>query len=857
MFSFYRLQTLSIILLGLLLTACGGGGGGNGSSTAPVAKVVIQQTGLVLSSMGATKQLSAVAYDAQGQVVNAPIRWSSTQLDISVDGTGKVTAASNNGSSQIVAEAESIKSAPLIAIVTTFPVGAVLLTDAQIVGEPVATDPAAEPSFDNTYKVTLTGISAPALADLLINTESKPIVGRVVDVVTVGNQTTVTLAQVSLREAFPNLQINEVIDLSNAEIIYSADMTAGYDIQQNGNSTTFTPKTTAAIAPALVKVTAKSGQPSAKLVTLPGGIVFDCVPTITGDGTNLPITLTVPPAITITRNLSLDAKYTVFNGLERLVLNGDVTGKVEASVGVAVAFEGKVSCEKELYVIRIPVGGPLSLFVGGLVPVKAGFEIGGKVTVATASLGVKAEAKLNSAVGIVCPDGSNCVLTNSLTTTGSAVPVFDLPGIGDLRFEPSVSGFAKVELAIGNPTFTGLRLDTFYLQAGPKLGFSLASQLSQIADTNYQSNYSLQLETKVGLGHKFRDAMKRLGVETISAFEIAEIVEYGKSPTGTVTADRTTFMTGDVINFHVALDAGTVNFIPLLGPYNVSRILLVSNDGPLRTSVIASVNATNGQTVFDIPYTATRAGNVSEFYAFVDTNLLPSADVLTQEVGQAVSKVTSVMVTSAGVTAESDGGYSRVNLVTEGKTSALASSEKQDTVGFIDNQGIYHETTYDVKAHSSQILNGATAMAGELKGLIGGSLNADATCSKITTGTASALDQTGSSTLAYLGFTLPAGRYLFSGNATANGSSTAFFGHGGVSISVNGTASTATDTDETKIIDVSFNTDESSSTTPFSIEINGDVDISLSTYVYCGSFRSDSVGVSVDGSVSFTLTPVN
>jgi len=368
-----RMSLSMVVLFSLLLTACGGGGsgGGGGSSAgATVAKVEIQQTGLLLTDMGATRQLSAVAYDAQGGALSVPIQWSSTQTAIGVDGSGKVTAATNNGSSQIVAEANGVKSAPLLVVVTTLPAGAILLTDAQIVGEPFETDPNAPPSFDNTYKVVLTGVGAPAMGSLLINTESKPVAGRVVAVDTAGGQTTVTLAQVSLREAFPNLQINEVIDLSNAEIIIPADVSASYDIQRNGNTITFAPKAAAA-APVLLKSAAKTTeQPGKKPVTV-GGIELDCEFTTTGDGTNLPIQLSVPPTFNFVNNLTIDYVNTPSAGLERAVLKGDVTGKVEVSVAAAVAFEGKATCKKrELFIIRVPLANPA---IAMLVPINAGF----------------------------------------------------------------------------------------------------------------------------------------------------------------------------------------------------------------------------------------------------------------------------------------------------------------------------------------------------------------------------------------------------------------------------------------------------------------------------------------------------
>lgn len=60
---------------------------------------------------------------------------------------------------------------------------------------------------DRPYRVVLTNVSAPAIGTLLVNTESKPVGGRVVAVEEAAGQLTVTLALVSMRDMFPNASI--------------------------------------------------------------------------------------------------------------------------------------------------------------------------------------------------------------------------------------------------------------------------------------------------------------------------------------------------------------------------------------------------------------------------------------------------------------------------------------------------------------------------------------------------------------------------------------------------------------------------------------------------------------------------
>ena len=91
-----------------------------------------------------------------------PITWTSSHpSQISVSSTGQVEALVANGSSQIVAHAGAATSAPLLVIATTTPAGAVLVTDAQIVGGPIETTPDAPPDADNTYRVVLRDVPPP------------------------------------------------------------------------------------------------------------------------------------------------------------------------------------------------------------------------------------------------------------------------------------------------------------------------------------------------------------------------------------------------------------------------------------------------------------------------------------------------------------------------------------------------------------------------------------------------------------------------------------------------------------------------------------------------------------------------
>ena len=346
-----------------------------------VDRVEIDQTGLLFTQSGQTRQLSVQAFDAQGTVLTIPIIWASTSSSVSISATGMASAQTNSGTSQVTALAGGVKSAPLLVLVTQPAPGAVLLTDGQIVGTPVETTPGAPPSFDNTYQVTLTGVAAPAIGTVLINTGSSAVAGRVVAVQSAGGQHTVTLQLLSLREMFPTLNLTETMDLSRAQLSIAPALSAAYDITRTGNTVNFAPKPGPARAP----------------------IGTSALPPFTNCETSLPslpMTLSAPPIFSATLNLGLDLVVTSANGLERFVITGAPAFKVEGGITATAAFEAKVECKVELLVLRIPVGGPLSLVLGGLVPVGVGFEVGGKVTVASVGLKTAADVGITNLLAI-------------------------------------------------------------------------------------------------------------------------------------------------------------------------------------------------------------------------------------------------------------------------------------------------------------------------------------------------------------------------------------------------------------------------------------------------------------------------
>ncbi|WP_372658302.1 hypothetical protein [Hydrogenophaga sp.] len=637
-----QLLRLLVMASVLALAACGGGsGGGDDSAKASVpARIEITPSAVLLTAPGQSKTLSARVFDADDQLIEASVQWASSRPEqMAVDANGVLRATGAGGSSQITARIGALQSPPLLAVHTALPAGAVLLTDANIVGQPVESTPDAAASLGNTYTVQLTGMAAPALGDLLINTEGKVVAGRVTAVDSIGGDHRVTLALVPAREMFPNLEIREVFDLNQAEVVIPEALLAMYTVQKNGNTYTFTAKPDAQVqGRALPRSDTRLRAQATAGVEFKRG-PFTCKPAFdgaAGAGSEILALAGPTPLFAFTLNNSLDVLFTKAHGLERFVLGAKPNFSVQAGLTVLVAVEGKVTCEVELLVIKIPVGGPVALVIGGQLPVGVGMELAGKLTVVNMGISAKASAKTTVNLGLSCPQGAECAVVSEVGPLDlNFEPTVDGPSLNDLRLEPSLSTYAFVKAAIGNPFLKSLRFDAFRIKAGAALKGSFAPQFVQMGDAAYKSDYKLLAEIKAGVDTDFLDLAAFLGLNAV-AETLAEInTEIGSSPAGTVTADRPTFVAGDTVNFQVKLDPSKVGFLPLIGPYNVKRILLVRNGDLVTAREVARVLAAPGQTDFDIAFTATNAGRADEFFAFVDT-VLP-LDLVSLELGQVQS----------------------------------------------------------------------------------------------------------------------------------------------------------------------------------------------------------------------------
>ncbi len=640
-----------------LLAACGGGGSGSNSAVEPPAQVVIEQKGLLLPGQGHSAQLQARALDANGHTLSDAPSWTSSRPEVvQVDKDGRVTAAAASGSAQVVAHVGAIISAPLIVVVAEPAAGVRMLSDEQIVGDPVETDPAATAGPGSTYRIVLaSGVELPEVGQQMLGSGSKSLAGEVTQVD--GTTRAVTLRPVAPRLLLPNLRINEVIDLAQAEIATPPDIAAAYEVKRNGTTLEYTPRRVVGQAVGRDRIQRAVGTRALPPYT-------ECesdVPEIGEDATP-PVTLSVPPLFSLTLPSQIEYVDTPERGVERLILRGETSAKVEYGVKVVVAFEGKVGCKAELGTLTVPIGGFLAWVAGAQIPYGIGWELGGKLTVADFGIGGKAEVTGPVEVGFACDALQGCAFVREFNLTPKNEWTTNGPSPADLRLDVGLSAYGYADFNLGSRIFSALQVKGFTAKFGAKLAGSFAPQATQVLDRQYKSDYKVSLEASAGIGQDLDGILRVLGVESLTALDLNLSRDIANSPTGTVSADRARFVTGDRVNFRVTLDR--TDFFAGAGPYNVKKVLLV-HDSAGTLQVVGTRQAVPGDTTFDFEFDATGPGSASDFHAFVVTWLMPF-DYAALEIGQATGTDVDLAVTSTSLPSGVVGGIYAAAVSAEG-----------------------------------------------------------------------------------------------------------------------------------------------------------------------------------------------
>ncbi len=606
-------RAFAALLTAAALAACGGSDGptpespGSGpSSPGPVTRVEISPAGGLLVDTAERRSITVKAFDANGAevpVAAADVSLTSSDaagIEVSRAGSGfEVRAAVLPRSAVVTASVGTVSSKPAVFYAARPAVGALAVTDAQVHGAPAAVDPAAPRGLGFRYLVTLSGVGSPAVGTVILGTGVQPVGGRVVSAsanAADATRTDVVLELVHLGALFNALSV----DLAFSQ----ADMKRMF-------------------VPAVgVKTASSAGR---KTVQRLGGASCQ------GDAPAL-AALSGELELTVDPNVSGVFVLQVANGAvskARVAVNGglEVSGRAVMNLGAAVS--GGVSCKLRFGAIPIPITGALSTLIAPLVPLEGKAELGALVQVNVFTLSV--QIKQSAQVGF----GFDYDVSRPVADQMQAIKVLNVP---DPEVTRNVSFPTAASLRVKATAFVGLSsglslggvlgsLELVEVYAGPEFETKFGGSYDVATDAVYTSEYELKVKAGVGPGEHVTRAIELIfgSAKAIDLnFKFEKSV--AKTPTAaSITTAKSTFAAGENVVFEVELNPASINF-PLVG-YNVTEVRIYRlRHGGFGSSAqqVTSVSAVEGQTRFQLPWTADAAGKVQDditgkpnFYAFV------------------------------------------------------------------------------------------------------------------------------------------------------------------------------------------------------------------------------------------------
>ncbi|HEU4829454.1 MAG TPA: Ig-like domain-containing protein [Gemmatimonadales bacterium] len=524
----------------ILVCACGDGPTDPppaGNTTA----LVIAPGALLLPAHGTTASLEAYAVDADGDStrVEATFR-SSDPTVVSMDADGVAVGGAAIGSAQIVATSGELTSPPILALRATPSTGALLVADSQVIGPVQPVDPSAPYGVGREIRVRLRGIS-PAVGQLVIGTGGAPVGGRVVSVSAPSGDAEVVLALVPLGELFAEISINERLPLTGALPTESSSDRHGVRLTRTaGGSIRFAAPAGARYQAAATGTIASAGRIEQEFDLGP----FKCK-------LEVPAPLVVPITMgtfsgDLNEALALD--LLVESGVvRRFVVNGTIRPTLTVAPRITAALEGKAECKYKIREFPLPVGGFLSLFLGGQVPLGIGFELGAKTTLGQLGADVTFASTIAAQVGFDCTAACQWVQEfDGTAPTITVTPV--IPNLAtSTRLEMGVSVFGWADLTLGLTLWEDetTRVKLLSAKAGLEQKFELASADAQAADPAYASSYGLKPVIEVKAGAEYAPLENLLQV-TLTLFTYApELDPISRSARGSFTITPASVAAGD------------------------------------------------------------------------------------------------------------------------------------------------------------------------------------------------------------------------------------------------------------------------------------------------------------------------
>jgi hypothetical protein len=572
---------------------------------------------LFFSEPGQVRSVEATFVDdATGARTPATGVWfSSSNPDaFSVGRDGSVTALVDDGSSQVIATAEGISSAPLLAVAATVPDGAVLIPDEAIVSGPTTNDE--PPTLDSKFTAVIRGIDdTPKIGQIFISTGEIGLAGRVVDFSQIDSSAyEFTFEQVSALDAFPELTIDESFDLGMAPIDVDPVIAAGYDITRSGTTHTFTKKGVDAsamrTASSTPSVTDEEGPCELKYPETASLAKFDL----------LKVQLDINPRF----DLDVDG-----GRIKHVMIEASPTVTITNSVAIQAAFNITLECSLKIAEHQRPLPGPIGLLAGGQLPLSIVMTAGGKFTLASIKFTEKTTLAGLARVTLTCPETGECQLEQvmNIKDAVSTPEVSKQSVLADgPRFEPEISAVLRVSPSIGSHQFETVRFVLADVDMGAKLSGQFGTVKDQLNDYNFASEYKVESVLQTTIGPQLSELAKDYNLEGILGNDFAyPPTELGRSPQGRLKTDKYFLRDGKEYTFDLNLDH--TDFFNCCGPYNVDRVVLIWKQyGSDNWEILKDVEAKHGQKDFSITWRADKNVQVYEIYAFVQSWLLPWDD---------------------------------------------------------------------------------------------------------------------------------------------------------------------------------------------------------------------------------------
>jgi hypothetical protein len=615
-----------LFALTLLPAACGDDDGGSGA----IAWIEVVPGGLLLTPDRGSAALEAIAYDADGNQVEASFTWASSTPDqIEVDASGKVSAVAELGSATVWAEADGVRSNPIVvAMVELYP-GSVVVGDDQVVevGEPFDPEGAGEDDLPQ-LDVRLRDIDVPSPGTILVAAETATVGGAVVSAEEDGGEVAVRLQLLALPDMIARYELDWQIDLAGYHIRAPVEEEGAASARE--------------IAAALLPVEQKI-----KASEWPRTGPFRCSASLTAFLERNFVDL----------KLGGDAEF-VFKSSRRdetlppsylkVAIEGPLTLKGSLALKARAGLQARGKCELKT---RIPMAlGPFAIVVAPAIPLGVGVSLDAKLIAASMEIGFEGENGFDLGLGFECGPGTMpCRPLNRVDWISRLKPLLEIPrGMKDTRVEMNAQVYflTGVDLLIGMGKWTA---EVFEVTVGPIQAGKLAFIDNQADDRSYASNYDLKLQGKAGAGSDVDKAIKkllgkneedgRLGLEVTVSSTLA------KSPIGTLTSDKQQVSPHKKVKFTVDLAADSVKYF-LLG-YNVASIELYRKnvDEPGYEHMKSIEVSASNQTRFTWDWTP---GNNDigkwEFFAFVKTSM----PVIELEIAQDSARMVEVVGICSG-----------------------------------------------------------------------------------------------------------------------------------------------------------------------------------------------------------------